>query len=346
MSAVIDAPVANTLPDLASYDHVIVAFSGGKDSLACVLHLLELGVDPARIELWHHDVDGREGSDLMDWPATRGYCRAVARALGLPLYCSWKVGGFEREMLRADARTAPIRFEQPDGTVGQVGGTAGKLATRRRFPQVSADLSVRWCSAYLKIDVCARAIANQPRFVGKRTLVVTGERAQEGRVSKDGTPLGRAAYKTFEPHRCDRRAGTRVRRHVDAWRPVHAWLEADVWAIIERHGIDPHPAYKLGWGRVSCAVCIFGNPDQWASLQRVAEERFERVAAYEDAFGVTIQRARSVRHLAVLGNAYPATADAQVVAQAMDAGFNRDVRVAPGTWQLPAGAYGDSCGPV
>jgi tRNA(Ile)-lysidine synthase TilS/MesJ len=47
-------------PDLNSYDVIVVAFSGGKDSIACVLHLLELGGPRERIELWHHDVDGRE----------------------------------------------------------------------------------------------------------------------------------------------------------------------------------------------------------------------------------------------------------------------------------------------
>ena len=31
----------------------------------------------------------------------------AAVALGLPIYFSWKVGGFEREMLRDGARTAP-----------------------------------------------------------------------------------------------------------------------------------------------------------------------------------------------------------------------------------------------
>ena len=45
---------------LEEYDKIIVLFSGGKDSLACVLHLLELGVPREKIELWHHDIDGGE----------------------------------------------------------------------------------------------------------------------------------------------------------------------------------------------------------------------------------------------------------------------------------------------
>jgi 3'-phosphoadenosine 5'-phosphosulfate sulfotransferase (PAPS reductase)/FAD synthetase len=325
-------------PRLDTYSRILVMFSGGKDSLACLLHLFELGVPRERIELWHHDVDGREGSDLMDWPCTRDYCRAIAEAFDLPLYYSWKKGGFEREMLRQEQRTAPICFEVPGGHVEEVGGTAGKFGTRRKFPQVSANLMTRWCSAYLKIDVAAAAIRAQHRFREERTLVITGERAQESSA--------RSKYAQFEPHRSDRRDGKRVRRHVDHWRPVHQWSEQDVWAIIERWRVQPHPAYRLGWGRVSCAACIFGSPKQWASLRQVAPERFERIAQYEEEFGVTIQRKRSVRRLAVLGQPYEATtADPDLVAVAMSREYTEPVLVAEGQWELPAGAYGDSCGP-
>jgi 3'-phosphoadenosine 5'-phosphosulfate sulfotransferase (PAPS reductase)/FAD synthetase len=195
--------------DLDSYERIIVFFSGGKDSLACLLHLLDLGVEPGRIELWHHDVDGREGSHLMDWPCTAAYCRAVAMAFGVKLWFSWKAGGFEAEMLRDEAATAAIHFETPDG-VQVVGGDSARVGTRLKFPQVSGDLRVRWCSAYLKIDVASRAITSQARFEGSRSLVISGERAEE-------SPQ-RAKYKEFEPHRT-----SNTKRHVDHWRPVHAW---------------------------------------------------------------------------------------------------------------------------
>lgn len=132
--------------------------------MACLLHLIELGVPKQKIELWHHLVDGREGSTLMDWPVTESYCRAIANAFGLKIYFSWKEGGFEREMLRENARTAPTRFQAPADQDGEnviecgIGGMRGKLGTRKRFPQQSADLRTRWCSAYLKIDVCTAAI--------------------------------------------------------------------------------------------------------------------------------------------------------------------------------------------
>lgn len=326
-------------PDLASYDWVVVAFSGGKDSLACLLHLLDRGVPASKIELWHHDVDGQEGSELMDWPCTRAYCQAVADALGVRLYYSWKVGGFEREMLRDGTPTSATKFETPDGQVVEVGGKSGRPGTRRKFPQVAADLRVRWCSAYLKIDVGEKAITNQPRFRDARTLVVTGERAEEDQ-SKGGT--GRASYAPFEPDRADNRDGQH-RRHVDRWRPVHGWTEQEVWAVIERWRVNPHPAYRLGWGRVSCMTCIFGSANQWASVARLAPARLERIAQYEDQFGKTIHRTKGVRHLAVVGQPYAwDEADARA---AMARTFDEPAILAPGAWRLPRGAYGESCGP-
>lgn len=325
-------------PDLKSYDTIIVAFSGGKDSTACVLHLLELGVPKDKIELWHHDIDGRGDSTLMDWPCTPGYCQRFADDLGMTIYFSWKAGGFEREMLRENARTAPIHFEKPDGTVGQVGGTRGKHSTRRRFPQVSADLSVRWCSAYLKVDVCAAVVRNDERFKGKRTLVVTGERAEES--------AARACYETFEDDRADLRDGVRYQRHVDHWRPVHKWSEQEVWDILERHRINPSPAYRLGWGRLSCSACIFGSDNQWASLAEINPDQVQRIAEYEEEFGSTIHRKLPVLDRVERGTPYQ-NMDPKVVQIALSHDYDEPVLLPEGTeWVLPAGAFGESAGPT
>lgn len=54
---------------LEEYDLIVVLISGGKDSVACYLKLLELGVPKERIEFWHHDIDGGHPSRRMDWKA-------------------------------------------------------------------------------------------------------------------------------------------------------------------------------------------------------------------------------------------------------------------------------------
>lgn len=322
-------------PQLATYDFIIVAFSGGKDSLACLLSLIEAGADMSKVELWHHDIDGREGSDLMDWNVTRDYCRKLAAAFNLPIYFSWLEGGFEREMNRKDQRKAPTHWENPDGTRGKSGGVAGKLATRQKFPQVSADLSVRWCSAYLKIDVMSAAITGQERFRNARTLVVTGERAQESSA--------RSKYQEFETHRNDARDG-RLKRHVDHWRPVHKFSGEQVWAMIERHRVNPHPAYRAGFGRVSCQFCIFGNSNQCASARAISPERFDKITTYESKFGVTIHRKENLAQRADKGTPYAATEQDKAACRSHE--FNEPIILAEGQWKLPSGAFAESCGPL
>lgn len=316
------------LPDLHSYDHVICAFSGGKDSVACVLHLLDQGIRP---ELWHHEIDGRDGQ-FMDWPITPGYCRAFADAFGLDLYFSWREGGFKRELLKENDRTAPVHFETPDGTQS-AGGVRGKIATRHKFPAVVADLRTRWCSAVLKIDVCAIAINNQARFHGKRILVVTGERAQES--------ASRSRYKTLEQHRTHA-PSDRIARHVDQWRPIHKWTEKEVWDIIKRYKVNPHPSYRLGFGRTSCLFCIFQSNNQAASGKLIAPDQFEEIAQLEKRFNHTIKANKSIRQQADAGKAYEMKPE--VIKVAMGSVFSEPIIL--DIWTLPAGAYGENAGPT
>lgn len=168
--------------------------------------------------------------------------------------------------------------------------------------------------------------------MGKRVLVVSGERAEES--------ASRACYAGFEEHR------TRTKkRYVDQWRPVHQWPEAHVWEIIERYCVNPHPCYRLGWGRCSCAACIFGSKDQWATLNLIAPAQVERIVNYEQEFGCTINRSKSVPELIAAGTPYPGM-DPVVIRQATTEHFIEDIILTPQTWTLPSGAFGESCGPT
>ncbi len=330
-------PDTRVLLPLHLYDLCIVSFSGGKDSLALVLDLLDRGVPRDRIQLWHQDVDGEQGIDqpLFDWPCTRSYVKAVGKTLGIRVLFQFRMGGFLGELLKEDARTRPVSFDRQDGTVGTAGGIKGRIGTRLRFPQATANLAVRWCSPLLKIDVAALAITNEPTFKdGKRLLFLTGERREES--------ANRATYAEKEPHRCDRRC-----RRVDAWRPVIDWDEGRVWETIRRHGIMPHPAYRLGFPRVSCMTCIFGGPDQWASVRRIAPARFARIAAFEKQFGSTIKRGVTVWELADRGTPYPQCDDGALVILAISDSYPAEQVLVPAgeEWELPAGAFRRGGGP-
>ena len=337
----IDTPeVCDVSPDLKSYERVVIAFSGGKDSLGALLHVIESGVELSRIELHHHDVDG-DGEVFMDWAVTRAYCQAVADFFGIPIYFSCKLGGFRREMERDGTATAPIRYEVPveGGKAVMYSGGKGKGGTRGLFPQLTADLSTRWCSGYLKIDVMAALIRNQERFYDGKTLVVTGERGEESSA--------RARYLKMERHRVDLRDSKTKPRHVDHWRPIHGWEEAKVWEIIKRFGIVPHVAYQLGWSRLSCMACIFGSPNQWATILHIFRERFEQIETAEAATGKTIRRSESIRQAAEKGTPYPAAlANPDLVVLANGHEWSVPIHVSPDAWVLPAGAFGENAGPL
>ncbi|WP_406239909.1 phosphoadenosine phosphosulfate reductase family protein (plasmid) [Acetobacter orientalis] len=319
--------------NLASYDRIIVACSGGKDSIASLLHLLECGALLDRMELWHHDVDG-QGPSFMDWPSTTPYVHALANYFEIPCYLSWREGGLKGEILRKGVPTAAVLCETPAGLVRR--GGAGPVGTRLRFPQVSASLSTRYCSATAKIDVADMALRAQDRFLGSRTLFVTGERAEES--------PNRARYAVFGPHRTDTRDSRRRCRLVDHYRPVHAWNEAQIWAILRRYGVIPALPYQLGFGRLSCALCVFMSVDQAATLRHIMPERFGALAALEQTFGCTMKRECGLHPFADRGRVYKATlAQPDLVALALERQWHGPV-VTP-RWVLPAGAFGENVGP-
>lgn len=318
---------------LGAYDRIVIAFSGGKDSLACVLDLWErlehVGVDPrTRLELWHYVIDGFGSPVVLDWACTDAYCQRVAAHLGLPIYRSWREGGFLREMQRTDSPTAPVTFELATGGTRTVGGTGPRNTRSGAFPQVSADLRVRWCSAYLKIMVAQARLAHDPRYARDVTvLFVTGERRQES--------AGRSKYAQVE---ASRSAAPTKRRIVHHYRPILGWPMERVWAVIQRHGIVPHPCYWLGFGRCSCEACVFCRAAEWATIRDIHPARFVQIAALEAASGRTIHRSMSVAAQAARGTALtPAGLVRAWWARQATETFDAPVATAPATWVLPPG---------
>lgn len=338
-----------TLLPLDEYEKVVVSFSGGKDSIATVLHLLELGLPRENIELWHQCIDGTPGVDqtFFDWPVTESYVKAFASAMDIPVLFQWKVGGFAGELMRNKSLTKPSEFQTPDGRVIRVGGERGKIDTRMQFPAPSRDLRARWCTAYCKIDPDAKVYANDPRF--KRGCLVcecTGERRQESG--------NRATYARVEPHKANRGA-----RRIEHWRPVLEWKEQEVWDILARWNINPHPCYRLGWSRCSCIACIFGDPRDFASLRVVDRELFQTIERLEAVFGKTIKMPKKkgapgtpigewADRECVRGKGpyLDPKHDARLMREALGQEFDpRDIFVR-GAWDIPRGAFGHSGGPV
>lgn len=252
----------------------IVAFSGGKDSVAMVLHLLDLGVPKERIHIHHHNVDGA-AENLWDWACTHSYCQAFCDAFGLQLFFSEREGGIQREIHRKNEGLQAVHYQDTPGGDMKVLQSKPGNTTRGKFPARSKDMNVRWCSWNVKIGVMERVIAATPAYQNCTLVVCTGERWEES--------PNRAKYEELKPHKTNTKTRT-----VWHWHPVLTWLEGRVWAKIKEHRVQCHPAYELGWGRCSCQLCIYSSKDAWASIAQLTPWKIEKLIATEEALGFTM----------------------------------------------------------
>jgi 3'-phosphoadenosine 5'-phosphosulfate sulfotransferase (PAPS reductase)/FAD synthetase len=264
---------------------LIIAFSGGKDSIALVLYaLFELKIPKERIELWHHEVDGK-GEQLFDWACTPSYCEAFAKAFDLKMYSSYAEGGILDAIYRQDAPPQSVFYQsQPEGKFNKITtkGSERFLNTRLKFPAVASDLNKRWCSSVVKIDVMSKVINNWDRFKKSKVCVMTGERRTES--------TNRAKYDEVDNSK------NTINKQLIQWRAIIDWDEQKVWDIIKEHKVQPHPCYELGWNRCSCQLCIFSSANTWASINEINPEKVKRIAEIEkdlDAKGSAIVKAET-----------------------------------------------------
>lgn len=330
-------PRENTvsLLPLDEYDHIIISESGGKDSMVCLFYLLDQGIPKEKIELWHQSLDGGGNDliDLMDWPVTESYINAVGEHFGIKTSFQWREGGIYNELMRKDSLTGDVYYCD-DGKIFHLPTKNGKKSTRLKWPAMSPDLRVRWCSPYVKIDVFRRVLNNHPKYKDKKVLVITGERREES--------SNRSRYAEAELHACDSK-----KRLVHAWRPVIDWDEQQIWDEYEKRRFLPHPAYLLGWNRTSCFGCIFSTADLWAMMREIAPERFARLVAIEKDLNHTIDTGRvTLEQKADMGSIERLPKDYRLskwVKLALNRSFNKDDLIM-NKWELPAGAFRGSVG--
>ena len=326
----------------------IVAFSGGKDSIAMVLHLLELGVPKSQIELWHHDVDGH-GEELFDWKVTPEYCKAFADAMGITLLFSYREGGIVKRLLRNNEPRGNVWYQTPDFQWHMIESDQTALNTGGRFPSVSADLQSRWCSSEVKIDVASTILANDPRLQGTaeepvEIIFCTGERHDES--------TKRATYEELQVYK---RGRFTQKRKVLAWRPIIEYKESDVWELLQKWNIQPHPCYFIGWSRCSCQLCIFNGPDYWQTALIISTQKVIRIreleietASFEVNAGKehTLYNKKDIFDKCSEGTAVVDTEDDKMkfwIRQATEK-FTMPIFV-EGEWILPIGAFKtENCG--
>lgn len=341
---------------LEEYNLIVVLLSGGKDSIASYLKLVELGVPKHKMELWHHDIDGGHSTRHMDWRCTQNYIKAFAEAEGVPLRTSWRVNGFFGELYRLGP-SEPVQWCEPDTmevkycklsprylryldlkrqAAKKTEEMLRQHGGRMKFPAKSGNLNMRWCSAYLKIMVADSVIRNfrELEKADVKILIVSGERR--------GESSSRSKYNEMEIHRTN--ATVRAHRLVHQWRPVIDYSEKDVWEILKRHRINPHPCYRAGWNRCSCAMCIFSTPSLFAGIRELYPEDFKLLKQDETILGFTLDNRYDLETF--IGNAESCVyhGDEKAIHSLITGEFGADDIYVDGAWHYPAGAFHGAAG--
>jgi len=355
----------NNLDPLETYDKFLVLFSTGKDSVAAVLNLLELGVPKNKIILLHHDIDGNSAKK-MDWPATKPYCIAFAEAFGLELRFSFREGGFWGEVYRYGSKQ-PVQFQDADGSMKRIEPVAWARSQelkqlmvqaelhndmdlykqyddelrsygyRYKFPAKKADLQTRYCSGVLKIEVGGTAVAHQIDTTKDcKIMIVSGERR--------GESPNRMKYNMLELHKTH--APSRNRRIVHHFRNVIDFSEKDVWEVIKRNRVMSHPCYAAGWGRASCACCIFSSPSHFAGIKELLPDYYENIRQAEIELQFNLDYNMPIDEF--VGNAKSCVvhSEKKAIYQLLTGDIRKEDIILPDRveWTYPAGAFRQGVG--
>lgn len=275
-------------PDFSNFDVVACQVSGGRDSVAMVLHILEMGCPPEKLLLMHQLVDGKEEEYTFDWSCMTRYVQLFAQRFNLRLEFQWRRGGILREVLKQNELSQPVCFEHNGQITELPPSDRAKPNTRMKWPSKTADMRTRWCSGFAKMDVTSRTIPAHPELCNKSILFCSGERWSES--------AARAKRLEVETHKVSSK-----KRPVTHWRPIISWSEREVWEMLRCHKVLPAIPYLLGFHRTSCLACVFNGPSEWATIEQIFPERLEKIAKLEEKLNFTIDQKESVRELAARG---------------------------------------------
>ena len=185
------------------------------------------------------------------------------------------------------------------------------------------------CTGAMMAEVGAAVDAQMEQTEGVRILITSGERR--------GESANRAHYNEMEIHRCN--ATVRGKRLVHAWRPVIDYTEKDVWEVIKRHRVTPHPCYTCGWNRCSCMMCIFSRPSLWAGIRELFPADYEAFRQDEKRLGYTLDT--KVDLDTFVGDAPSCVhhGDPKALHQLVSGEFSVEDIYTKEPWAYPAGAF-------
>lgn len=242
----------------------VVSVSGGKDSTALLLLARErFGAEPMAVfaDTGH------------EHPETYRYVEYLDRRIGPIQHVKADFArriNFRREQL-LKAAAGEIEYGQGIKWTPEEAARAAEVMyptgvpfldlclLKGRFPASQS----RFCSQELK-HIPIRQHAVDPLLDDGHTVVSwQGIRADESPSRANALPIEESDE--------------------DLWvyRPLLTWTAADVFAMHDKHGIEPNPLYKQGMGRVGCMPCIMCRKSELAEIARRFPDEIARIQEWE-----------------------------------------------------------------
>lgn len=253
-----------TIPELASYDIILVSTSGGKDSqamLSVVCELAEAAGVKDRVVTVHADL-GR-----IEWDGVKDLAEKQAAFYGVPFHVVKRPqGDFLQMTLDKHERNQAAGKVQPPWSAPHARDCTKAHKVGQIYTLMTALVRKVWAGVKVRILDCQ------------------GLRSEES-VKREKQPQ----------FKVNTEATNKNRRHVDTWLPIKDWTTAQVWERIDRDGAPHHWAYDVGMPRLSCCFCFFavfhGKPAAEQTLWLLAgyynRELLEAYIEVEEAVGYT-----------------------------------------------------------
>lgn len=148
----------------------------------------------------------------------------------------------------------------PEGTTERYTDMRDLVARKGRVPSIRA----RFCTEYLKTNPLRAWLEQQDDDV----TLYQGIRAEES------------------PARA-KMAASEWSDYYDCFvvRPLFNFRAADVFALLDRHGVPANPLYRLGAGRVGCFPCVLTRHAELRRMSMMLPEIWDRIEELERLSG-------------------------------------------------------------
>jgi 3'-phosphoadenosine 5'-phosphosulfate sulfotransferase (PAPS reductase)/FAD synthetase len=270
------------VPNLHSYDVVLINVSGGKDSIAMLVYLVLLAVKQGfpleRLLVVHADL----GS--VEWDGNLELVREHAERVGLRLV----VVAAGRDLLDEVVARRQRLLAQGRPEVRPWPSALARSCTKSLKTQPVTKLMTHLAAEHRKVH---------GRTAQIRILNCLGIRAQESPARALQRPFGPdPATWTVSPRAArpatrtrpavEERAGVpNGRRVVHRWLPIFDWSLEQVWAMVDASGLRVPQAYRLGSSRYSCPFCVLASRKDLVIAARHNRELARRYLAVERQVG-------------------------------------------------------------